>query len=179
MDQETLTDILASILTTSDKWQNEVERNVLLQNTIEELFSEELFQSVLEKMLLPKFEDTYIPHFRAVELICAIRDLIRQMCNKMLERSAFDLELEDLELELTDELGTSPEIDCSQSLDQAVSEVERLGSFYNENPQFAHRLDKFRLLIVPVSLTKDDITRYQILTIKNIRPPRSRWKGKK
>ncbi len=179
MDQETLTDILASILTTNEKWRSEVERNVLLQNTIEELFSEELFQGILEKMLLPKFEDTYIPHFRAVELICAIRDLIRQMYNKMLERSSFDLELEDLELELTDELGTSTEIDCSQSLDQALSEVERLASLYNEKPQLAARMDKFRLLIVPVSLIQDEITKYQILVIKNIRPPRSRWQGKK
>jgi len=179
MDQETITDILASILTTSEKWRSEVGRNVLLQNTIEELFSEELFQSILEKMLLPKFEDTYIPHFRAVELICAIRDLIRQMCKKMLERSSFDLELEDLELKLTDELGTSTEIDCSQSLDEALSEVERLASLYNEKPQLPARLDKFRLLIVPASLTQDEITRYQILVIKNIRPPRSRWQGKK
>lgn len=179
MDQETLSDILASILTTNDQWRSEVERNVLLQNTIEELFSEELFQSILEKMLLPKFEDTYIPHFRAVELICAIRDLIRQMLNKMLERSSFDLELKDLELELTDELGTSTEIDCTQSLDQVLPEVERLANLYQEKPQLAARMDKFRLLIVPVSHTQDDITRYQILIIKNIRPPRSRWQGKK
>ncbi|MBN2289717.1 MAG: hypothetical protein JXQ83_10330 [Candidatus Glassbacteria bacterium] len=178
MDQETLTEILASMLATSDKWRGEVERNVLLQNTLEELFSEEVFQGLLARMLLPKFEDTYIPHFRAVELICTIRDLIRQMCHKQLERSSFDLELEDLELELNDEFGLSTEIGCSLDSGQALAEIERLGSLYKENPQFAARLDKFRLLVLPVSVSQDGDTRYQILMIKNVRSPRSRWKGK-
>lgn len=179
MDQNTLTEILANVLTTSDKWRGEVARNRLLQNTLEELLNEELFQSMLEKMLIPKFEDTYIPHFRAIELICALRDLIRQMSNKMLEKTSFDFTLEELELELTDEIGSNKEIDCSQSLDQALAEINRLGTLYKENPQFAVRLDKFRLLVLPLSVTLDEIPRYQVLTIKNIRPPRSRWKGKK
>ena len=177
MDQEILTDILANILTTDDRWQHEVESNVLLQNTLEELFSEESFQVLLEKRLLPKFEDTYIPHFRAVELICAIRELIRQVCKEGMERSSFDRELKDLDLELTDEIGTSTELDCGQSLDQSLSEVESLANLYKEDPQFAARLDKFRLVILPVSITRDGIIGYQVLVIKNIRPPRSRWKG--
>ncbi|MFC1613943.1 hypothetical protein ACFL5K_01455 [Gemmatimonadota bacterium] len=179
MDQDTLTEILANVLTTSDKWRGEVERNRLLQDTLEDLLEEELFQSMLEKMLVPKFEDTYIPHFRAIELICALRDLIRQMCNKMLERTSFELALEDLELELNDEIGSSKEIDCSQSLDQAMAEIERLGTLYKENPQFAARLEKFRLLVLPVSVTQDEIPRYQVLTIKNVRPQRNRWTGQK
>jgi len=179
MNQETLSDILASILTTDDKWRQEVESNLMLQNTLEELFSEELFQRVLEKMLLPKFQDTYIPHFRAIELICTIRDLIRQVCKDEMERSSFDLTLQDLELELTDEIGTSKDIECSQSLNEALAEVERLAGLYKENPHFNARLDKFRLIVVPASVTREGTTGFQLLAIKNTRPPRSRWKGRK
>ena len=76
MEKDQLAEILAQILTSDDKWRGEVERNMMLQKTLEELFNGKVFQQLLSRLIIPKFQDTYIPHFRAIELICALRDVV-------------------------------------------------------------------------------------------------------
>jgi len=154
MDRETLTVILAQVLTTNQKWQDEVERNVLLQNTIEDLFNDEVFHVLLEHRVFPKYKKTNFPHFRAVELICACRELARQVHEGSADKSECDRELE---------------------LSEAISEAERIAELYKNDRQFAARLDRFRVLVLPLSITVDDKRSCQILILENIRPPRNVW----
>ena len=64
MDQESLTVILTQVLTSDAKWCGEVERNSLLQEMIDQLFQDEIFQILLEHQIFAKFQDTNLPHFR-------------------------------------------------------------------------------------------------------------------
>lgn len=178
IDNETLSDILARILGTSKKWQHEVEHNLLLQETLEELFEDQVFQILLEHSILPKFQDTYVPHFRAIELICALRDLVRQMYETSTEDSKMALELEDLQFEINQEFDTSGKINIDQSLDFALEQARRFSNLYQKDQQFAARIDKFRLLVLPLRASKNGAERYQVLVLKNIRPPRNQWTKK-
>ncbi|HUU27914.1 MAG TPA: hypothetical protein VM123_08880 [archaeon] len=178
MDQETLADILAQILTTNEKWRQEVERNVLLQNTIEDLFTDQVFQDLLENLVLPKFEKTNIPHFRAIELICSFRELARQLHEGNASQATVDRELEELMFKVNDKWGTGTGIDVSQSPAAALKEAERIVRLYKEDPQFTARLDRFRLLVLPLSVSEGNSKFCQILVLENIRPPRNQWSKK-
>ena len=175
MDRETLTVILAQVLTTNQKWQDEVERNVLLQNTIEDLFNDEVFHVLLERGVFPKYKNTNFPHFRAVELICACRELARQVYEGSADKSECDRELEEVTFKINDNWGTGKELDASQPVPEAISEAERLAKLYENDRQFAARLDRFRVLVLPISITVDDKISCQILILENIRPPRNVW----
>lgn len=175
MDRETITVILAQVLTSNQKWQQEVERNVLLQNTIEDLFTDEVFQVLLEHGVFPKFENTSLPHYRAIELICVCRELARQVQEGGADKSACDRELEDVMFKITDKWGTGSEMDVSQTLSEAISEADRIAELYRNDRQFATRLDRFRLKVLPLCVTVDNNSSYQILILENVRPPRSSW----
>ena len=175
MDRETLTVILAQVLTTNQKWQDEVERNVLLQNTIEDLFNDEVFHVLLELGVFPKYRKTNFPHYRAVELICACRELARQVYEGSAGKSECDRELEEVTFKITGKWGTGSELEASQPLSEAISEAERMAELYKNDRQFAARLDRFRVLVLPLSITVDNNKSCQILILENIRPPRSVW----
>lgn len=179
MDRESLTVILAQVLTSDQKWQEEVDRNVILQNTIEDLFSDEIFHVLLEHEVFPKFEDTGLPHYRAIELLCVCRELARQIYEGSTDKSECDRELGEVMFKITDKWGTGSEVDVSQTLPEAVSEAGRIAALYKNNRQFSARLDRFRLLVLPLCITVDEKSSCQLLILENIRPPRSVWTRKR
>jgi hypothetical protein len=178
MDQETISDILAQILSTNDKWKLEVERNILLQNTLEDLFTDELFQILLENRVIPKYHDTLIPHFRAVELICSFREFARQAKEDGADQAAVDRELEDLMLKISDKWGTAASFEARQDLKEGIEEAGKIAWRYKEDPQFSTRVDKFRLLVLPLCLKGDGSGSCQILVLENIRQSRDAWARK-
>jgi len=175
MDRETITVILAQVLTANQGWQDEVERNVLLQNTIEDLFSDEVFHVLLEHGVFPKYKDTNFPHYRAIELICTCRELARQIYEGGADKSECDRELGEVFFKINDKWGTGSELDASQSVAEAIREAERIAEIYENDRQFAARLDRFRVLVLPISVKIDNNIACQILILENIRPPRSVW----
>ena len=178
MDRETITVILAQVLTCNQKWQQEVERNIILQRTIEDLFTDEVFHVLLAHGIFPKYKKTDLPHFRAVELICVCRELARQVHEGCTDKSVCDRELEGVLFKIHDKWGTGMELDVSRSLPEAISEAERIAELYQNDRQFTARLDRFRVLVLPLSITVDESKSYQILILENIRPPRSVWARK-
>ena len=180
MDREELTAILTQVLTSDERWWHEVERNVMLQKNIDDLFNCELFQLFLEYGVLPKFKDTNLPHFRAIELICAFRELAAQIHEGGADHALVERELEDLELRFTDKWGTGTRIEINQELPAALSEAKRIVQLYQEEPQFSARLDRFRLLVLPLCIKTKEKKLYQKLIAENTRPPRRAWTpGKK
>lgn len=175
MEEQRVVDILANVLASNDKWRDEVESNIILQNTLEELFGDLVFIEMLDKGLVPKFQKTYIPHFRAVELILAVREVVRQMYEEHTGIDAVERQLEDFQLKVTDKYTLGAEIDVSRPLQIVLKDVERLYEHYRENPQFAARLDIFRLLVLPLSVERNGDRQYQLMVIENIRPPRQAW----
>ncbi len=179
MDRESVTVILAQILTSDEKWQHEVERNVMLQKTIDELFSNGVFHVLLENQMLPKMGDTALPHFRAVELICAFRELAVQRAEGTLDENGLERELEDLHFKLCDKYNASTSFALELSFKEAMMEAERFASLHHAEPQFATRVDRFRLLLVPLFSGGDENScRCQLVLLENVRPPRSAWRRK-
>jgi hypothetical protein len=177
MDRENLTVILAQILTSDTKWQQEVERNVMLQGTIDELFNDSVFQVLLEHQILPKMGDTALPHFRGIELICAFRELAVQVAEGALDKTGMDRELEDLHFKICSKYNASGSFVLEMEFNEAVMEAERFVSLYHAEPQFAARVDRFRLMLVPLCSGGDEGTRRcQLVLLENIRPPRSAWR---
>ncbi|OGG05923.1 MAG: hypothetical protein A3F83_04965 [Candidatus Glassbacteria bacterium RIFCSPLOWO2_12_FULL_58_11] len=175
LDQETLTVILAQVLTSNEKWQLEVERNIMLQKTIDDLFSDEVFQVLLENRVLAKFEDTYVPHFRAIELICTFRELAHQLGESSADKSILDRELEELMFTINDSWGTSPRFELNLGPAAALAEAGRIAGLYSENAQFAARVDRFRLVVAPLCREIKGSRVYQLLILENVRPPRNAW----
>jgi len=178
MEQETISDILAQILSSNDKWKLEVERNILLQNTLEDLFTDEVFQILLENMVIPKYHDTLIPHFRAVELICSFRELARQAREGGADQAVVSRELEDLMFKVSDKWGTAASFEAKRNLKEGFEEAQRIARLYRGDRQFAARVDKFRLLVLPLCLKDDSSIACQILVLENIRPARNAWARK-
>lgn len=179
MDRESLTVILAQILTSDEKWQQEVERNFLLQKTIDELFNDPVFQVLLENGVLPKMGDTSLPHFRAVELICAFRELANQAAEGAVDEAGMERELEELHFKICEKYNASDTFALDMDISEATREVERYVGLYRAEPQFTTRLDRFRLLVVPISSGGDsDSRRCQVMLLENIRPPRTAWRRK-
>ncbi|MBW7995557.1 MAG: hypothetical protein FVQ81_03075 [Candidatus Glassbacteria bacterium] len=179
MDKENLTVILAQVLTSDDKWQQEVERNFLLQKTIDELFSDRLFHVLLENHMLPKKDDTSLPHFRAIELICTFREISNQLAEGAVDEAGLQRELEELYFRLSDKYNASGSLELDMSFSEAMMEVERYAGLYKAEPQFTTRLDRFRLLVVPLCSGGDeDSRRCQVVLLENIRSPRSAWHRK-
>ncbi len=177
MDRESLTVILAQILTSDEKWQREVERNVMLQRTIDELFNDSVFQVLLEHQMLPKMGDTALPHFRGVELICAFRELAVQIAEGALDKTGMDRELEDLHFKFCDKYNASGSFALEMEFSEAMLEAERFASLYHAEPQLTARIDRFRLLLVPLCSGGDEGSRRcQLVLLENIRPPRSAWR---
>ncbi len=175
MEENQVIDILANVLASNDKWRKEVESNIILQNTLEELLSDQVFVEMLQHGLIPKFQTTFLPHFRAVELILAVREVVRQMYEEKAEPAMVDRQLEDFQLKLTDKYEMSAEIDVKSGVQGALKDFERLHALYRDNPQFSARLDNFRLLVLPLEVERDGETLYQLLVLENIRPPRQAW----
>ncbi|MCE5270902.1 hypothetical protein LLH00_06415 [bacterium] len=175
MEENQVIDILANVLASNDKWRKEVESNIILQNTLEELFSDPVFVELLQHGLIPKFQKTYLPHFRAVELILAVREVVRQMYEENAEAVTVDRQLEDFQLKITDKFELHAEIDVKSGLQGALKDLERLHALYRDNPQFSARLDIFRLLVLPLEVERDGEQLYQLLVLENIRPPRQAW----
>ncbi len=179
MDRENLTVILAQILTSDEKWQLEVERNVLLQKTIDELFFDSVFHVLLENQMLPKMGDTALPHFRAVELICAFRELAVQIAEGELDKKGIERELEELHFKMCDKYNSSGSFALELSYNEAVMEAERFAGLYRTEPQFTARMDRFRLLLVPLCSGGDkDSRRCQLVLLENTRSLRSAWRRK-
>jgi hypothetical protein len=177
MDRENLTVILAQILTSDEKWQDEVGRNIMLQRTIDELFNDSVFQVLLEQQMLPKMGDTALPHFRGVELICAFRELAVQIAEGALDESGMARELEDLHFKICDKYNSSCSFALDMGFSEALMEAERFSSLYHAEPQFTARVDRFRLLLVPLCSGGDENSRRcQLVLLENIRPPRSAWR---
>lgn len=175
MDRENLTSVLVQVLTSDEKWQAEVERNVMLQKTIDNLFNDPVFQVLLENRVLPKFQDTNIPHFRAIELICSIRELGNQLMEGAADRASITRDLEDLEFRINDKWGTTPSFELNLTEPAAIAEAGRLAKLYQNEPQFTARLERFRLLAVPLSAANGSNRSCQVVLLENIRPPRSAW----
>ena len=175
LDQETLTVILAQVLTSNEKWQQEVERNSMLQRTIDDLFSDEVFQVLLENRVLPKFEDTYLPHFRAIELICTFRELAQQMGESSEKDSTLDRELEELMFTINDSWGSTLRFELNLGPAEAFAEAQRIAGLYKENAQFAARVDRFRLIVAPLCRENNGSRDYQLLIFENVRPLRNAW----
>ena len=175
LDQETLTIILAQVLTSNEKWQKEVERNMMLQRTIDDLFSDEVFQVLLEGRVLPKFEDTYLPHYRAIELICTFRELAQQLGEGSANDSTKDRELEELMFTINDSWGSSPRFELNLEPAGALAEAKRIAGLYTENAQFAARIDRFRLVVAPLCRENKGSRVCQLLILENVRPPRNAW----
>lgn len=179
MDRENLTVVLAQILTSDEKWQQEVERNFLLQKTIDELFNDPVFQVLLENNVLPKKGDTSLPHYRAVELICAFRELANQAAEGVLDGAGMQRELEELHFKICEKYNASNTFTLEMDSSEAVREAERFVGLYRAEPQFTTRLDRFRLLVVPLSSGGDqDSRRCQVMLLENVRPPRTAWRRK-
>lgn len=179
MDRESLTVILAQVLTSDEKWQNEVERNVMLQKTIDELFSDSVFHVLLENQMLPKKGDTALPHFRAIELICTVRELAVQIAEGALNASGIKRELEELNFKLCDKHNASDSFALELSYDETMVEVERFAGLYRTEPQFAARVDRFRLVLVPLCFGGgESSSRCQLVLMENTRSPRSAWRRK-
>lgn len=179
MEKDQLAEILAQVLTSDNKWRGEVERNMMLQKTLEELFNGKVFQQLLSRLIIPKFQDTYIPHFRAIELICALRDVVSQLYeNNKLDSQNFNRELEELQFEVSDEYEISKELTLDLSLEQAIQQADEVINLYKNDSKFSTRLDKFRLLVLPLNYSSNGIEKYQVLVLKNIRPPRQRFEKK-
>ena len=176
MDQNKLVELMAGILASDNKWRGEVEANIMLQNSLEELFVDPLFQRLMELRLIPKFQKTYIPHFRAVELILAVREAVRQMYEDGAGNPQVERQLDDFQLKTTDKFRHSGAIDVNGSLEKTLEEAAELAGLYHDDPQFSARLDNFRLLVLPLSVERDGSdNRYQLLVLENIRPPRKAW----
>ena len=175
MDRENLTTILVQVLISDEKWQAEVEQNVMLQKTIDELFADSVFQVLLEHGVLPKYSDTTIPHFRAIELICSLREMVRQLEEGGSDRAGFDRDLEDLQLRIHDKWGTSTQLELNLGEPAALAEADRIARLYHNEPQFTVRIEHFRLLVVPLKSGNGLNVKYQIIIMENIRPPRSAW----
>lgn len=176
MDREKLTVILAQILTSDEKWQQEVERNVLLQKTIDSLFSDPVFQVLLENEVLPKFNDTHLPHYRAIELICTFRELSAQIAEGVLSMNNIERELEDLQLKVCRDWDAADSFELELTEQEAIAEARRFAELYDEDRQFAARLDRFRLIAAPVdSGETGDSRRCRVLLLENVRPPRNQW----
>lgn len=180
MERRNLIEILAGILASDSKWRGEVDSNIMLQNALEELFSDPVFQCFLEAGLIPKFKNTYLPHFRAVELILAVREAVRQMYEENADSSQLDRQLEDFQLKISDKFGPAAEINVSADEERALEEARELVRVYREDPQFSTRIDKFRLLAIPLNVEREgDGAKYQVLVLENIRPPRQAWSAAK
>jgi len=180
MDRESLTVVLAQILTSDEKWQQEVERNTLLQKTIDELFTDPVFQVLLENHAIPKMGNTNLPHFRAVELICTFRELAIQAAEGVLDENGMQRELDELFFKICEKYNASDTFELDMGSQEAVHEAERYVGLYKTDPQFSTRLDRFRLLIVPLSSGGDEQSRRcQVMLLENIREPRSAWRRKK
>ena len=177
MDRENLTVVLAQILTSDEKWQQEVERNVLLQKTIDELFNDPVFHVLLRSNILPKKGNTSLPHFRAIELICAFRELAVQIAEGAMDENGMERELEELHFKLCGKYNASDTFALEMGYNEAVMEAERYAGLYRAEPQFTARMDRFRLLLVPLSSGGDESSRRcQLVLLENIRPPRSAWR---
>ncbi|HLA40821.1 MAG TPA: hypothetical protein VJ417_12540 [Candidatus Glassbacteria bacterium] len=176
MDRESLTTALVQVLTSDEKWQAEVERSVMLQKTIDDLFNDSVFQVLLEHGALPKFMDTNIPHFRAIELICSLRELVHQLEEGAADQASILRDLEDFEFQINDKWGTTPNLELNLTEQAAVAEASRLANLYKNEPQFSARVERFRLLAVPLSAGNESNRSYQVVLLENIRPPRSTWK---
>ena len=179
MDRESLTVVLAQILTSDEKWQQEVERNFLLQKTIDELFNDPVFQVLLEHQVLPKKGETSLPHFRAIELICTFRELANQAAEGTVDEAGMQRELEELHFKICDKYNASDTFDLEMGCEEAAREAERFVGIYTTDPQFSTRLDRFRLLVVPLSSGGDQQSRRcQVMLLENVRPPRTAWRRK-
>ena len=179
MEKDQLAEILAQVLTSDAKWRGEVERNMMLQKTLEELFNGKVFQQLLSKLIIPKFQDTYIPHFRAIELICALRDVVSLLYEQnKLDSQELNRELEELQFEISDEYDVDSELTLDLSVEQAIQQANQVIELYKNDSKFSTRLDKFRLLVLPLNYSNNGVEKYQILVLKNIRPPRQRYNKK-
>ncbi len=179
MDQDALSEILARILVSDERWHQEVERNQLLQETIEDLFVDPVFQRLLERGVLPRHIEQPIPHYRAIELICALRELIRQVAEGNAGYSVVERGLEDFMFRVSIQWQSADRLEATLTTEAALAEAERVAGIYEQDRKFSARLDKFRLLVVPLAITPaGGAARYQLVILENIRPPRSQWRKK-
>ena len=98
--------------------------------------------------------------------------------NNKLDSQAFNRELEELQFEVSDEYDIDSELTLDLSLEQALQQAEQVISLYKNDSKFSTRLDKFRLLVLPLNYSSEGVEKYQILVLKNIRPPRQRFEKK-